>query len=187
MLLVLDNFWRFRLHRLTNKEVISVFLNSLLTLSFLKRQSFVCDELVTNNWFKGVGRHRQGGAMPPLARKFFHFDHWSDQKSGLSPPPGNWKMAGEPSPGAPESPPLEKFLPTPLLLADRTWESLKMFFFLSMRRSAPFCERNTLGIHYTSRRTAAVAQWQNKWRDERDNLKMRVFYLFLWCDCTTHG
>ena len=24
---------------------------------------------------KGVGRHRQGGHAPPLARKFFHFDH----------------------------------------------------------------------------------------------------------------
>ena len=71
--------------------------------------------LIATAAIKGVGRHRQGGGHAPLlARKFFHFGHWSDQKSRLSPPPGNWKMAGEPSPGAPESPPLEKFLATPL-------------------------------------------------------------------------
>ena len=32
----------------------------------------------------GVGRHRQGGCGP-LARRFFCFDHWRDQKSGLTP------------------------------------------------------------------------------------------------------
>ena len=59
----------------------------------------------------------QGGPWPPLARKFVHFDHWSDQKSGLSPHPPEiekWLGSPEPSPRAPESPPLEKFLPTPL-------------------------------------------------------------------------
>ena len=55
---------------------------------------------------KGVGRNRQGGPWPLLARKFFHFDHWSDQKSGFPPP---WKLKSrwralpwsprEPSPG----------------------------------------------------------------------------------------
>ena len=54
---------------------------------------------------------------PPLARKFFHFDHWSDQKSGLSPLPSPWKLKnglGALPFGALESPLPEKFLPTPL-------------------------------------------------------------------------
>ena len=57
---------------------------------------FVCSTVII-----GVDRHWQGGSWPPPAQKFFHFDHWNDQKSGLStsPPPGNYKMADEP-PGA---------------------------------------------------------------------------------------
>ena len=51
-------------------------------------------------------RQAQARGPAPLAWKFFHFDYWSDQKSGLSPP---WKLKNgwgalplslrEPSPG----------------------------------------------------------------------------------------
>ena len=65
---------------------------------------------------KGVGRHRQGGGAWPPGPKILSFWPLKRPKIGVD-PPRNWKMAGEPSPGAPESPPLEKFLPTPLLVA----------------------------------------------------------------------
>ena len=55
----------------------------------------------------GVGSHI-GYLGTHLTRKFFHFDHWSDHKSEMSPSPGIWKMDG---------PPLEKFLPTPLIVS----------------------------------------------------------------------
>ena len=59
----------------------------------------------------GVGRHWQGGDHGPLlARKFFHFDHWSDQKAGSPPPLRKLKNSW----GAPRNPLLEKFLPMTL-------------------------------------------------------------------------
>ena len=60
-------------------------------------------------------RRRQSEVRGPclLAMKFFHFDHWSDQKSGFSPLPGNWKMAGEPSLEPPEAFPWSHREPSP--------------------------------------------------------------------------
>ena len=54
-----------------------------------------------------------GGHGPPWPENSFILTIEAT-KIGVEPPPENWKMAGEPSPGAPESPTLEKFLPTPL-------------------------------------------------------------------------
>ena len=66
--------------------------------------------LITTCQGKGVGK---GGLWPP-GPKILPFWPLKRPKIGIEPPPGNWKMAGEPFPGARESPPLDKFLPTPL-------------------------------------------------------------------------
>ena len=65
-----------------------------------------------------------------LATKFFHFDHWSDQKSGLSPPPwklknGCWALSGA-TRSLPLKPPgafpWKKFLTSPLTVTVFHWQ-----------------------------------------------------------------